>query len=129
MDFFTDGVSISGFGSWRAPPRPGTLITPTLTQTHIPNQRPIWLVCELAVVHGKAPFGVRAHLRIFTRHGGSMRTRPTVGHGAARRVNPFRTVVSFWGRSTQILSSLSPKRDCSPKRVKRTRFYRRRLFG
>ena len=31
--------------------------------------------------------------------------------------DPFRTAVPFWGQTTQILSSLPPKRDCSPKRV------------
>ena len=29
----------------------------------------------------------------------------------------FRTAVPFWGQTTQILSKLSPKRDCGPKRV------------
>ena len=29
----------------------------------------------------------------------------------------FRTAVSFWGQTTQILSNLSPKRDCGPRRV------------
>ena len=34
-------------------------------------------------------------------------------------VNPFGTAVPFWGQITQkILTGLSPKRDCSPKRVK-----------
>ena len=33
-------------------------------------------------------------------------------------VNPFRTAVPFWGQPTQILSKLSPKRDCSSERVK-----------
>ena len=32
-------------------------------------------------------------------------------------VNPFRTAVPFWGQTTQSSSSLSPKRDCGPKRV------------
>ena len=30
-------------------------------------------------------------------------------------LNPFRTEVPFWGHTIQILSSLSPKRDCSLK--------------
>ena len=29
-------------------------------------------------------------------------------------LTPFRTAVPFWGRSTQILSSFFPKRDCGP---------------
>ena len=29
----------------------------------------------------------------------------------------FRTAVPFWGRTTQILSSLSPKRDSSSRRI------------
>ena len=33
------------------------------------------------------------------------------------RVNPFRTAVPFRGQVTLNLSGLSPKRDCSPKRV------------
>ena len=33
-------------------------------------------------------------------------------------INPFRTAVPFWGQTSQISSSLSPKRDCGPKRVK-----------
>ena len=33
-------------------------------------------------------------------------------------LNPFRTAVLFWGQITRILSSLSPKRDRGPKRVK-----------
>ena len=32
-------------------------------------------------------------------------------------VNPFTTAVPFWGQTAQILSSVSPKRDCGPKRV------------
>ena len=35
------------------------------------------------------------------------------------RVNPFRTAVPLWGQSTQSPSSLSPKRDCGSKRVKK----------
>ena len=32
--------------------------------------------------------------------------------------NPFSTAAPFWGQTTQILSSLSPERDCTgPKRV------------
>ena len=31
--------------------------------------------------------------------------------------NPFRTAVPFWEQTTQIISSLAPKQDCSPKRV------------
>ena len=34
--------------------------------------------------------------------------------------NPFRTAVPFWGQTSQISSKLSPKRDCSAKRVKRS---------
>ena len=34
--------------------------------------------------------------------------------------NPIRTAVPFWGQTGQILSNLSPKRDCSPKRVRNT---------
>ena len=33
-------------------------------------------------------------------------------------INPFRTAVPFWGQTTQILSSLSPKRGCGSKGVK-----------
>ena len=33
-------------------------------------------------------------------------------------LNPFRTAVPFWGQTSQIPSSLSPKRDCGPRRVK-----------
>ena len=29
----------------------------------------------------------------------------------------FRTAVPFWEQATQILSNLSPKRDCGPERV------------
>ena len=32
-------------------------------------------------------------------------------------LNPFRPAVPFWGRTPLILSSLSPKRDCGPKRA------------
>ena len=35
-----------------------------------------------------------------------------------RGTNPFRTAVPFWGQTTQISTSLPPKRDCGPKRVK-----------
>ena len=35
-----------------------------------------------------------------------------------RNINSFRTAVSFWGQSNQILNSLSPKRDCGTKSVK-----------
>ena len=34
-------------------------------------------------------------------------------------LDPFRTAVPFWGQNSQIPSSLSPERDCTPKRVKR----------
>ena len=43
-------------------------------------------------------------------------------HPKKRRVNPFRTAVPFRGQTSQISSSLSPKRDCGPcgpKRVKK----------
>ena len=30
---------------------------------------------------------------------------------------PFRTAVPFWGQTSQILSYLSPKWDCGPRRV------------
>ena len=33
-------------------------------------------------------------------------------------LNPFRTAVPFWGQSSQIPSSWSPKRDCGTERVK-----------
>ena len=33
-----------------------------------------------------------------------------------RDVNPSRAAVPFWRETTQILGSLSPKRDCSPKK-------------
>ena len=32
-------------------------------------------------------------------------------------IYPFRTALSLWGQTTQISSSLPPKRDCGPKRV------------
>ena len=35
-----------------------------------------------------------------------------------RCVNPFRTTVSFWGQSTQTLSSMPPRRGCGCKGVK-----------
>ena len=38
----------------------------------------------------------------------------------AALMNPFRTAVPFLGQTTQILTTLSPKRDCGPKRVKVT---------
>ena len=37
--------------------------------------------------------------------------------GARVNLNPCRTAVPFWVRSSQIPISLSPKRDCSSKRV------------
>ena len=33
-------------------------------------------------------------------------------------LKPSRTAVPLWGQSTQIISTLSPKRDCGSKRVK-----------
>ena len=33
-------------------------------------------------------------------------------------LNPLRTAVPFWGQTSQIIGSLSPKRDCGPIRVK-----------
>ena len=36
----------------------------------------------------------------------------------ASKTFPFSTAVPFWGQTIQIPSSLSPKRDCGPKRVK-----------
>ena len=32
-------------------------------------------------------------------------------------INPFRTAVPFWGQASQILSNLSPNRDCGPKKL------------
>ena len=40
---------------------------------------------------------------------------------AASNINPFRTAVPFWGQTSQIPSSLSPKRDCGAIRVNRGR--------
>ena len=39
-------------------------------------------------------------------------------------VNPLRTAVLFRGQTIQIVSNLSPKRDCGPKRVKMSCFLR-----
>ena len=36
------------------------------------------------------------------------------------RLDPFRTAVPFWGQTTQISSSLSPKRGCGSKEVNST---------
>ena len=33
-------------------------------------------------------------------------------------IDPFRTAVPFWGQTSQMSSSLSPKQDCGPKGVK-----------
>ena len=33
-------------------------------------------------------------------------------------LNPLRTAVPFWGQTSRILSNVSPKRNCGPKRVK-----------
>ena len=35
----------------------------------------------------------------------------------SQRVNPFRAAVPFWGQTSHISSSLSPKRDCGSKGV------------
>ena len=42
-----------------------------------------------------------------------------------RTINPFRTAVPFWGQTSQISSSLSPKRDCGSKGVNITKTYLR----
>ena len=39
------------------------------------------------------------------------------------RGNPFRTAVPFWAQTGHSLSSLSPKRDCGPKRVTASVFF------
>ena len=39
-------------------------------------------------------------------------------HTCTSIIDRFRTAVPFWGQTSQIISNLSPKRDCSPKRVK-----------
>ena len=39
-------------------------------------------------------------------------------HNFERKVKPFRTAVPFWGQTTQSSSSLSPKWDFGPRRVK-----------
>ena len=50
-------------------------------------------------------------------------------------VNPFRTAVPFRGQTIQILSSLSPNRDCAPKKGQGVKvpspdiFARRRLIA
>ena len=51
---------------------------------------------------------------------------PTPPHPPRRiirrfHLDPFRTAVPFWGQTRLILSSLSPKRDCGPKRIKAVR--------
>ena len=38
-------------------------------------------------------------------------------HDKTTPFNPFRTAVLFWGQTTQTSSSLTPERDCGPKRV------------
>ena len=47
---------------------------------------------------------------------GSSRTKRLVHH-FVKAFTPFMTAVPFWGQSTQIPRTLSPKRDCSTKRV------------
>ena len=58
-------------------------------------------LCELIALHGRR----HPHEELNTR---------------SCNVNPFRTAVPFGGQTTQIPSSLSPKRDCSSKRDKGT---------
>ena len=48
------------------------------------------------------------------RHRNRRRSRVT----APADLEPYRTAVRFWGQTSQIPSSLSQKRDCSPRRVK-----------
>ena len=43
-------------------------------------------------------------------------------------LNPFRTAVPFWGRTTSNLSGLSPKRDCGTNRVNVTPGYIRLIL-
>ena len=43
--------------------------------------------------------------------------------------NPFGAAVPFWGRTSQILSSRSPKRDCGPKRDDKDLIYDRGREG
>ena len=48
--------------------------------------------------------------------------RATLGERRAylsNTINPFRTAVPFWGQTSHISSSLSPKRDSGPKGVNR----------
>ena len=46
-------------------------------------------------------------------------TKMRIGHAAGDVADRFRTAVSFWGQTTQIMGSLSPKRDCSTKMVQK----------
>ena len=43
--------------------------------------------------------------------------RGWLGLAGSDRLNPVRTAVPFWGQTTQIISDLSPKRDCGPQRL------------
>ena len=42
---------------------------------------------------------------------------PLVDHGATHSALTHRTAAPFWGQTSLTISSLSPKRDCGPKRV------------
>ena len=37
-----------------------------------------------------------------------------IGGGKHVRLDPFRTAVPFWGKTTRTLSGLPPKRNCGP---------------
>ena len=58
---------------------------------------------------------VNVWLRLFRDQ--DRRTTTTTEGVGKDHVNPLRTAVPFWGQTTQISSSLSPKRDCGPKGV------------
>ena len=60
----------------------------------------------------------RATVRQYTHESWPACTPHVAQREGKNTLNRFRTAVPFWGQSTQILSSLSPLRDCSPNRGK-----------
>ena len=81
---------------------------------------PAWTVPQavFAVAEGREYLTVDTAVSLNTKNWRPAKCSASFNVDHSRTLNPFRTAVPLWGQTTQISSSLSPKRDCGSKRVK-----------
>ena len=99
-----------------------------LPLSRCPPSALLWCLCSIEVLSAPAPlFSISLRLLcVLLCRSWSLSPSPSTAVGTLLSesiINPFRTAVSLWGQTTQISSSLSPKRDCGSKGVNIITYY------